>query len=88
MTFSIRNDRQSKITGIAIQTKSKNRRTYHRSGYDPYGSVHKSSSDGFLNRVAPPPDYPDIGMQNQLDDLSNAVSYIATYYMALLRTFS
>ena len=66
----------SKSTGEVVKTIVCNIATYYphhlRHGVDQYG-VHKSASDGFLNRVAPPPDFPDTGLQGELDDLSNAV---------------
>ena len=47
-----------------------------RSCTDPNGPVHKSSSEGFLNRVNPASDYQDKDFQDQLDHLSNAVNDI------------
>ena len=47
-----------------------------RSGIDPYGPVHKSSSEDFLNRVNPATDYQDKDFKEQLDHLSTAVSDI------------
>lgn len=48
----------------------------YRSGSDPYGpNLKTSASEGFLDRVAPPPpSYPDNRLQDQLDHLSNALS--------------
>jgi len=46
----------------------------YRSGADHYEPVHKSASDGFLSRVAPPPDYPDAGLQDELNHLNRALT--------------
>ena len=59
-----------------------------RSGTDPYGPVHKSSSEGFINRVNPASDYQDKDFQEQLDHLSTAVSDTTMEYNIMMNIVS
>lgn len=65
-----------------LNQKRRDEQTYRSTG-DPFGpgGLKGSQSDGFLSRVAPvPPAYSDdLGLQEQLDTLSGAISRLQGY---------